>query len=91
MRDYVPHDQLITELSKMDFLINIRNESNVQLPSKLIDYYMTGRPILEISSVFAEKDAFEDFCRADYHSRLVIHNPERFDINNVAKSFIELK
>jgi hypothetical protein len=91
MRDYVPHDQLITELSKMDFLINIRNESSVQLPSKLIDYYMTGRPILEISSVFTEKDAFEDFCRADYHSRLVIHDPERFDIKNVAKSFIELR
>lgn len=91
IRDYVPHDQLITDLSRMDFLINIRNESNNQLPSKLIDYYLAGRPILEITSGFVEEAVFEDFCRADYKLRLIISHPERFDIKNVAKSFIELQ
>lgn len=90
MRDYVPHDQLIHELSKMDFVINIRNESTVQVPSKLIDYYLTHRPILEITSAFNERDTFEEFCHEDYHGQTVIENPERFDIRNVARAFAEL-
>ena len=90
MRNYVPHDQLIHELSKMDFVVNIRNESTVQVPSKLIDYYMAHRPILEITSAFNENDIFEEFCREDYHNQTIIENPERFDIRNVAKAFTEL-
>lgn len=90
LRSYIPHDQLIHELSKMDFVINIRNESSVQVPSKLIDYYLTNRPILEISSAFNEDDTFEEFCREDYHSQLVIEEPQRFNITNVAKAFAEL-
>ncbi len=89
-RPYVPHDQLIHELSKMDFLINIKNESAVQVPSKLIDYYMTHRPILEITSAFEESESFEEFCRQDYHRQVVIANPEQFNITNVAKAFAEL-
>jgi hypothetical protein len=89
-RAYVPHEQLLHELSKMDFLINIRNESAVQTPSKLIDYYLTHRPILEITSAFEEKDVFEAFCREDYQGQVVIENPERYDIKNVAKIFAEL-
>ena len=90
IRDYVPHDQLIHELSMMDFVINISNESNVQVPSKLIDYYLTHRPILEITSAFKEARTFEEFCNEDYHGQVIIDHPERFNITNVAKAFAEL-
>ncbi len=90
MRDYVPREQLLYELSKMDFLINIRNESTLQTPSKLIDYYLTHRPILEVSSEFSQERQFEEFCQKNYKSQLKFQNPERFNIVNVAYSFIEL-
>jgi len=90
IRDYIPHDQLIHTLSTMDFLINIKNESSVQVPSKLIDYYLTHRPILEISSSFEEIEVFERFFIGDYSKQLIIDNPERFNITNVAKAFLAL-
>lgn len=90
LREYVPHDCLIHELSKMDFLINIRNESSVQAPSKLIDYYLTHRPILEISSSFQEQKIFEEFCSGNYDRQVIIDHPERFNIHNIAVSFADL-
>lgn len=90
LRPYIPHDQLIHELSKMDFVINIRNESTVQLPSKLIDYYLTHRPILEITSAFDEAETFEKFCSHDYRGQMVIDNPEKYNIKNVAEAFVRL-
>lgn len=90
LREYIPREQLLHELSKMDFLVNIRNESGVQAPSKLIDYYLTKRPILEITSKFRETEVFEEFCRQNYSKQLCIENPERFNIVNVAKEFASL-
>lgn len=90
LRDYVAHDQLLYELSKMDFLINIRNKSNVQSPSKLIDYYLTRRPILEITSEFQEAEAFEEFMQSDYHQQFEIKDPQQYNITNVAHKFVEL-
>lgn len=90
MREYVPREVLLHELSKMDFLINIRNESAVQAPSKLIDYYLTHRPILEITSTFQEAENFEAFCKKDYSAQINIENPERFNIKNVCHEFANL-
>lgn len=91
MRDYVPREQLLHELSKMDFLINIRNESAIQAPSKLIDYYLTHRPILEITSDFCQEQQFKEFFHKYYESQLKIQHPEKFNIVNVARQFVELK
>ena len=90
---FVPRIELIPKLSQMDFLINIRNNSGVQQPSKLIDYALSGRPILTISSdfPFAEKHAFEQFCHRDYTNKTSIPNIFDYDIKNVAKQFLELK
>ena len=52
VRSYIQRESLIRELSHCDFLINIKNESSVQSPSKLIDYALTHRPILTITSDF---------------------------------------
>jgi len=41
IRDYIPRNDLIIALSGMDFLINFDNNTNTQLPSKLIDYAIT--------------------------------------------------
>ncbi len=39
------------KLFESDILVNISNITNFQLPSKLVDYAITGKPILNISSI----------------------------------------
>lgn len=90
IRPYIQHDELIYELSKFDFLINIQNESSVQVPSKLIDYYMTGRPIINITSAFTEREIFEEFIEGNYNHQFVLESPEQYNIKNVANQFLEL-
>lgn len=92
IRDYVPRLDLIKEQSTMDFLINIQNSNPVQVPSKLIDYSLTKRPILSISSGFnnEEKVAFEEFLSGDYSKQYVVENVSQYDSDNVARRFVEL-
>jgi hypothetical protein len=90
IRFYIPHSELIKELSKMDFLINIKNESSVQQPSKLIDYYLAKRPILPITSIFKEKELFEKFIAGDYEGQMICTNISDYDIINVATKFLKL-
>jgi glycosyltransferase involved in cell wall biosynthesis len=82
--------EVIMECSKADFLINVKNPNSTQTPSKLIDYGISGRPVLDISNDFCEQKQFEEFCRGDYHSQLVLPNLEQYKIENVAKQFIKL-
>lgn len=88
---YVPRKDLIKTMSRMDFLININNESAVQTPSKLIDYSLSKRPILNISTHFSnqEKASLDAFLKKDYSSQFVVPNVEQYDSKNVCKRFIE--
>lgn len=81
---------VILECSKADFLINVINPNAAQTPSKLIDYGISGRPVLNISNDFCEQEAFEEFCSGDYHQKLVLPDLEQYQIENVAKQFVEL-
>ncbi len=82
--------EVIMECSKADFLINVKNPNSTQTPSKLIDYGISGRPVLDISNDFSEQEQFEEFYRGDYHSQLILPNLEIYKIENVAKQFLEL-
>lgn len=82
--------EIIMECSKADFLINISNPNGTQTPSKLIDYGVSGRPVLDISSDFREQDSFIKFCDGDYTNRLSLPDLEKYKIENVAKQFVEL-
>ena len=92
IRNYVPREQLLFELSSVDSLINVTNKSGVQQPSKLIDYALTKRPIIKISTDFTsvEKDIFEEFLVADYSRQHVINNIDQYNIVNVANRFLDL-
>lgn len=81
---------VIMECSKADFLINVVNPNTSQTPSKLIDYGISGRPILNISNEFCEQTAFDEFYSGDYHQQLVLSDLKQYKIENVAKQFIEL-
>ena len=90
LKDYIPREDLIYELSKMDFLINLKNDSVVQSPSKLIDYYLTKRPIIDITTDFNEKNYLDEFLCRDYTHQHIKRDISCFDINNVGQQFLGL-
>ena len=73
----------------MDFLINFDNNNSVQLPSKLIDYAIAKRPILNIKNNLIKEDVIA-FINGDYTSALKIENINDYDIKNVATKFTDL-
>ncbi len=90
INSFIPREDLLKELSRMDFLINIGNSSTVQQPSKLIDYYLTRRPILEITSSFEEREHFNEFLDGNYSHKMIEHDISQYDISRVANQFLEL-
>lgn len=90
VRPYIPREKLLFELSKMDFLVNINNGTNVQTPSKLIDYALTRRPVLSIESGMADTTALEEFLQGNYSKEFKVGDLEKYNIKNVARQFLEL-
>lgn len=90
LRAYIPREKLLLELSKMDFLLNINNGTNVQTPSKLIDYALTKRPILSIDKGILDTVTIENFLKGDYDNQFYIGDIEQYNIKNVARKFVEL-
>lgn len=85
----LPRDRLLAELSQMDFLINLDNNAPTQLPSKLIDYAITDRPVLNIR----HNDDFSTLCeflKGNYERRMLLDPSDRFDIKLIAKQFVNL-
>jgi len=89
IRDYIPREELLLILSGMDFLINFDNNTHTQLPSKLIDYLITGRPILNINSE-VDFSALLEFLDGNYSRKMILEPLENYDIKIVAKKFIQL-
>ncbi|MBQ6287117.1 MAG: glycosyltransferase [Bacteroidales bacterium] len=92
VKGFIQRTELLKELARADFLVNITNPSSVQSPSKLIDYGLSGRPVLDISSGFTEEEKgnFEAFLDGDYSSAHRIPDMSSYDIVNVAKAFTDL-
>ena len=89
VRKYVAREELLTVLSKMDFLVNFDNNTSVQTPSKLIDYSIVRRPVLSISNNL-NSVAVTEFLQGDYHQKLILPNLKQYDISNVASQFLNI-
>lgn len=87
---YIPRRDLLMVLGKMDFLVNIVNDSDTQSPSKLIDYALAKRPIIDVSSLFIEKDIFISFLDGNYDGRHADIDISQYDIKRVTNSFVSL-
>ncbi|MGQ3088132.1 hypothetical protein, partial [Flavobacterium sp.] len=90
LKNYIPREELLFELSKMDFLINFDNRNEVQLPSKIIDYALTTRPILNVDAYDIDEKAIEQFFAGKYEAAAMKINPEDYNIKTVAGKFIKL-
>ena len=90
IRGYIPRIDLLKELSSMNFLVNIAYDPVHQAPSKLIDYYLTGRPILSsVGNEFNTNDVAA-FLKGDYSSAFVFENIKKYKIENVTKKFLNV-
>lgn len=91
IRQSIPRKELIEELRTMDFLVNIKNENSPnQLPSKLIDYGIANRPILDISPSQPNANEINEFMCGDYSNGLHIANLKDYHISTVVDKFEEL-
>lgn len=88
----MPHDEMITAISGVDFLINIRNNSGVQQPSKLIDYALSKRPFMTITSSFDDNERiiFTEFIKGNYSKQDLLPNIDDYNIVNVTDRFLRL-
>ena len=74
-----------------DFLINFENgNTSVQVPSKLIDYSLSGRPVLSVNSFRLDKDNINNFLKGNYSGKMQMPDLSQYDIRNVASQFLAL-
>lgn len=89
IREMVPRDVLFNEFSHIDFLVNFDNNTNIHSPSKLIDYGISGLPILNITKNF-DKKVVNSFLKGDYSARLIVADLEKYNIKNVSQQFLKI-
>jgi len=84
-----PRVELLKFLKGMDFLVNLDNNTEIHSPSKLIDYAITGIPILNITKNF-NKSVVNEFMQGNYSNRLNNIDVNRYNIKVVADQFLQL-
>jgi len=94
LRKYIDRKDLIFEMSKVDFLINVDTVLDGGLnfeavPSKLIDYALSCRPILNIYSNKLDVEKVNAFLNGDYSGRRII-DLNKYNIKVVSDQFIQL-
>lgn len=89
VKPYIPRNELIECMKSVDFLVNFDNNTAVQSPSKLIDYALAQRPVLNITNKIDEQILIQ-FIRGNYKGQYEIKGIERFHIKNVANNFLKL-
>lgn len=87
IRENVQRGELLEALASMDFLINFDNNTPFQLPSKLIDYAITGRPVLNVTAD-TDFSLLLEFLDGNYSGKMRLESPSHFDIKMVSKKFI---
>lgn len=91
IRNQVSRIELLDELKKMDFLLNLENENSPgQTPSKLIDYSIANRPILSLQPSNPNLNQLQSFLEGNYSCAYKVKNLEQFKIENVVDKFLDL-
>jgi hypothetical protein len=91
IRNGIPRVELLLELEKMDFLVNLANVNRPnQIPSKLIDYAITGRPILNVNPSKPNQKDFKSFLIKNFESQFKVKNLNRYQISNIIENLTSL-
>jgi hypothetical protein len=86
---YIPRNELMKILAKMDFLLNFDNNTDLNVPSKLIDYAIINRPVLNIDKNFDPEELMA-FLKGDYRKKMHLPDAAQYHIKNVSRLFIDL-
>lgn len=86
----IHREKLLNKLSEMDFLVNFDYGSNAMIPSKLIDYALTKRPILNINANEPDTQLIDAFLSGDYSGQYVVEDVDQYNIKNVSAKFLAL-
>jgi hypothetical protein len=86
----IPRSELLIKLSVMDFLVNLDNGATTASPSKLIDYSLVKRPILNINPFNPETDLIDEFLSGDYANQFTLNELQQYNIENVVQRFLDL-
>lgn len=88
----IPRKELLARLAEMDFLINLFDESSiaVQMPSKMIDYALSGRPILNINPLNPNIEILNEFLSSNYSRAFEVKDISQYHIKKVVQKFLEL-
>ncbi len=70
-------------------MLNFDNNTHTALPSKLIDYAICGRPVLNITKDL-DIENINRFLKADYSNKMILPDIENYRIENVSQAFIDL-
>ncbi len=89
LSDFIPRNELLEKMANMDFLVNFDNNTPVHIPSKLIDYAICGRPVLNIKKTL-DPMVIQQFMKGDYQNRMEISSIDQYKIENVCAAFLEL-
>lgn len=87
---FIPRLDLIKIMSGMDFLVHFEFGTSKQTPSKLIDYTLSGRPILALNINNLDESLINHFLNGDYSKQFLVDNIEQYNIINVAQQFLDL-
>lgn len=86
----LPRKDLLLELSKMDFLLNLDNGVAHQKPSKLIDYALTQKPILNLIGEKPDYNLIDEFLTGNYSNRYIVSDIDNYNIKKVTREFLAL-
>lgn len=89
LHNKVSRDKILNEMKKVDFVLNLENTEQLQLPSKLIDCAISKKPILSVFPENIEREKIKAFLSGDYTDALEI-DISQFDIRNVVDKFEKL-
>lgn len=90
LHEPVDRATLLTTLSGFEFVVNFANRGTAQTPSKLIDYAIINKPILQIETGNINEAAIQAFLQGNYSSRYPVDNPSRYRIHHVVSQFLAL-
>lgn len=94
IKDYLDRAELLYFLSGVDFLINVDTQSkggvSNAIPSKLIDYTFTKRPILSFIHGKYDPSLLREFMSGNYSRRRDDVNIENYRIERIVTSIIDL-
>jgi hypothetical protein len=83
--------ECVRRLSRMDFLLNVDfHPSDKQLPSKLIDYALAGRPVFNLNQKAFDRQVFMRYWKGDFSGYKPQIKLGDYDVRKTTQALLDL-